>query len=124
MDKLMVLVVDDSKERLDAFREKLAGDGIQLITAECYHEAVMVLDNMHVDVVFLDHDLGPGRSGYDIAYHIYENPSCKPTYIYIHSTNIVGAPRMASLLPGSVLCPFVWLRPKEELMLLLRREEV
>ena len=60
-------------------------------------EAISVIDGGNVDFISFDHDLGQGKTGYDVAKHIEEgahNGTLHPIYYKVHSANPVGAERI------------------------------
>lgn len=65
--------------------------------AKNYEECIELLNNYKVDIISLDHDLGEGKSGYDIAKYMVEN-NIYPKEIYIHSANPVGVQNIFQLL--------------------------
>jgi Response regulator receiver domain. len=93
---MRILVLDDSKERLQAFQRKLIGHNV--VTIMTASEAIQELENSFFDYVFLDHDLsdqqmvpsGPG-TGYEVAQWLAEHVEKQPLNIVIHSFNPVGA---------------------------------
>ena len=68
------------------------------IHAKDYDEAVIILKKNKINILSLDHDLGEGKSGYDIAKFIVEagieNPLIWPNEIYLHTDNPVGRKNM------------------------------
>ena len=112
---MRILILDDDDSRHTQFKRNFIG---YLLT--CVHtsqEAIDHLQNNEYDAVFLDHDLGgkvyvdsfgDESTGYTVAKWLSENPSRKPRAIYIHSFNPVGAARMQSILPDSILAPGLW----------------
>lgn len=61
---LKALLVDDDPEFIDDFRILLPSD-IECVPASTVNEADQQLNSMHIDVVFLDIDLGTDDSGLD-----------------------------------------------------------
>lgn len=110
-----ILIVDDSRERQEAFRKKLAWTKEQLFFASDYNQAIKVLQTIPVDILFLDHDLGQGKTGYDLAYWMeeqeYNGNINLPSTIYIHSMNPFGARNIQAVFPQAILCPGAWLKP-------------
>jgi CheY-like chemotaxis protein len=111
---MKILVLDDSIERLQAFKRGLIGHVVVLTSTA--PEAIEALDEQGpFDYVFLDHDLGdmsmvpsgPG-TGYEVALWLCKNSAKQPPNIIIHSLNPAGAKAMASLLPTAKVIPGVW----------------
>jgi CheY-like chemotaxis protein len=110
---MKILVLDDSKTRLQAFRRKLIGH--EVVTVETTSEAISWLNSTVFDIVYLDHDLGgkqmvpsgPG-TGYEVAKWLEKNPNKKPQNIFIHSFNAPGAQNMKNALPEAIIAPGIW----------------
>ena len=73
------------------------------ISCRSYKEAITafemftVRDNMEIELISLDHDLGERKSGYDIAKYIVEHQI--PIDFYsVHSMNPVGRENIVQLL--------------------------
>ncbi len=81
------LVVDDSPERLEFFRERLSGCAV----ATSYDEALAALDRRRFVTVFLDFDLLGSRSGADIAYWMARQLCARRPRVVVQSTNARGA---------------------------------
>ncbi len=109
MDNLkVVLIVDDEDARLDlltdAFRR--AFGRIHVVCAKSYDEATHFLGCSHIDFISLDHDLGTPATGYDVLKYIQalvEVGKLSVQKIFIHTANVIAAPRMLALaaeIPG------------------------
>src|SRR6266545_5541907 len=82
------LVVDDSPERLEFFRERLPG----CMVATSYDEAVAALGRRRFRTVFLDCDILGSRSGADIAYWMTRRLArARRPRVIVQSTNGRGA---------------------------------
>jgi len=112
---MKILILDDDSVRQREFSRRLIGEDVaHTFTAK---ETIDQLKLNIYDILFLDHDLG-GKinvtSGegtrFEVAEWIKENPDRKPHHIIIHSYNPIGAKNMQQCLPGSVLCPGIWLK--------------
>ena len=73
------------------------------IVAENYKNAIKWLDTFKENgakvIVDLDHDLGVGKSGYDIAKYLVENDFPRLNFHYrIHSANPVGVENIRQLM--------------------------
>ncbi len=66
------LIVDDSKLARIALKKKLEKRGLQIVMAEDAKEALGVLKNTDVDIVFMDH-LMPDMDGFEATRKIKEN---------------------------------------------------
>lgn len=62
-----------------------------------YEECVALLNDQHIHILSLDHDLGTQKTGYDVAKYIVEKNSF-PDIIYLHTANPVGRENMYQLL--------------------------
>lgn len=113
---IRILILEDDIERVKLFRQNFTG--CEFIFTDKVPECIKYLNENKFDYLFLDHDLG-GKvfvpsdgeelTGYHVAKHLEENPSCKPVKtIFIHSFNSVGAKKMKEALPNAVLVPGVW----------------
>ena len=65
--------------------------------AKTYEEAISILAEGEIEVLSLDHDLGEGKSGYDVAKWIVEH-NVWPRWINCHSMNPVGKANIRQLL--------------------------
>ena len=65
--------------------------------ARDYDDAIHCLREFEIDVISLDHDLGDGESGYDIAKAIIVENRW-PSVIMCHSMNPVGRMNIVSIL--------------------------
>jgi hypothetical protein len=69
--------------------------------ARTYAEAIKYLESGEIVAIFLDHDLGEEKTGYDIAKWIEEKAfhgEIPRIQWSIHSANPVGTPRIAQSL--------------------------
>lgn len=114
MSKYKILILEDDDNRIVYFRRNLYGHDV--IVTKFSKEAIGLLKKFKFDVLFLDHDLGgkqmvaPGENtGSEVAEWLNAHPDRQPPSINIHSYNPDGAKNMHRLLPGSILCPGVWL---------------
>jgi hypothetical protein len=60
-------------------------------------EAIAAIDTGEIDFISFDHDLGQGKTGYDVAKYIEERAyggHLRPIYYKVHSANPVGAERI------------------------------
>jgi hypothetical protein len=98
----MKMFVDDVREP----------KSLEWVWVRTYDEAVKLLRGNPVSVLSLDHDLGEGKSGYDIAKWLIEH-RVWPQHIYCHSMNPVGRQNILSLLKhyapsGTVVHNDIW----------------
>ncbi len=100
-----ILVVEDSEERNQHFRQWLQGHEFSIaINAE---EGLRLLHAKKYDVIFLDHDLGDRsgvpsddpNTGYAVAKEI-PNSINKDAQVIIHSMNPVGSQNILNVLNG------------------------
>jgi CheY-like chemotaxis protein len=116
-----ILIVDDSRERQEAFYNKFSDTVFGTNTfslaivyqATDYDQAIKALQTIQVDILFLDHDLGKdSKTGYDLAVWMEEQEALGninlPRRIYIHSMNPVGARNIQKVFPTAILCPGAW----------------
>ncbi len=83
-----VLVVDDSPERLAAFRRQF-GPAATYVTS--YAAAVETLTASTFDEVWLDFDLGGRKNGTNLAFWLRRLPQQRRPRVVIHSENPAGA---------------------------------
>lgn len=73
----------------------------ECIIARNYESAIFAIkffaDTPHHIILDLDHDLGEGKSGYDICKYVVENEIAIYAY-HIHSMNPVGVANMRQLM--------------------------
>ena len=67
------------------------------LIARNYDFAIRVMTLLPLTAISLDHDLGEGKTGYDIAKWMVEHNVC-PQHIYCHSANPVGRFNILQLL--------------------------
>jgi len=91
------LVVDDSPERLAAFRQQF-GSAATYVTS--YTAAVGALTATRFDQVWLDFDLGGAKNGADVAFSLRRLPRQRRPRVFIHSENASGAYSMLTTLRG------------------------
>jgi hypothetical protein len=98
-----VLLLEDAEMRINWFKSKVPG--ITVVTSVedfiAYFETRPV-----VDFLFLDHDLGPGGSGYDAAQYMADKFGSTNRWGLIHSWNRAGATRMQQILTAIPAVPF------------------
>jgi DNA-binding NarL/FixJ family response regulator len=64
---LRLLIVDDSRQFLDAARDVLEGDGLKVVgSASASAEAMQLTQELQPDVILVDVDLGE-ESGFELA---------------------------------------------------------
>ena len=98
-----ILILEDSDERIAAFKRALDGHDINVCKAVA--TAIGELYDNTFDFIFLDCDLGEGsRMGTEVAKYLSENSHNEK--IVIHSMNPVGQGRMKLLLPEAEIIPF------------------
>lgn len=114
---MKMLVLDDSDERLEAFRKN--NHGLEVVCVKTAKEAIAELQKGGWDIVCLDHDLGgkvycpsDEHSGYWVAKFLNQNPQFKPTMaILLHSLNPAGRKNMKAELPEAYEAPLCWIKP-------------
>ena len=91
---MKVLIIDDEKSP-----EVFGLKATDVTWVRTYKQAMEALRNNIWNVIYLDHDLGPGKTGYDICKHLMNREaSSLPEVIYITSFNAVGRKRMRDIL--------------------------
>lgn len=101
--KPFILIVDDEQDRHSLLERKLRDCDMQ--HAYSYEDAVHRIKafagwRKRFDVIYLDHDLGPGKTGLDVVDYLTHNLSeeLRPERVVVHSLNPVGADNMMRAL--------------------------
>ncbi len=87
---MRILIVDDEVSRHEFFNNLYQGH--EIVHTYNYHEAACALttEENGFDIIQLDHDLGPGYDGYDIANEIAMlEDNKKPKMVNIYTANSV-----------------------------------
>lgn len=110
-DMKKVFILEDSPQRIEAFRKLYAGHEVTVTTTA--QEAIDVLGRgLDYDLITLDHDLGGQvycrsdleNSGYRVAKFLSDKET--KGAVVIHSWNSIGAGKMLGLLPDAQYSPF------------------
>lgn len=110
MNRLNILILEDSSERNNWFGKKLIGNAVDF--AYTASQANKFLQEKEYDVIFLDHDLAEEHyvamhavvdteligTGVDTAKFIVENSSSPKAQIIVHSLNTVGSQNIFAIL--------------------------
>lgn len=83
---------------IDDIRMPHKANGYQLYVARSYDEAIYALSQQEFDIISFDHDIGVGKTGYDIAKYIVENSIKIKEGFFVHSSNPVGKFNIIQLL--------------------------
>lgn len=88
-----ILVIDDEQERLRWFQDILEAAGHEVRLADTADVALDQIHEVQFDLVCFDHDIGPGMTGSQLAYHIFQYPRKfkTPKAVWIHTSNPNGA---------------------------------
>ena len=106
MSEINICIVEDESERREFFLRMFRDmhfDGSMLVTIDfCFNkeEAIQKLSAIKYILIFLDHDLGEGGSGYDVS-KIIAGSINDGTMVVIHSMNPVGASNIESQLKNN-----------------------
>jgi hypothetical protein len=65
--------------------------------ARTYKDALVSILTQEIDTISLDHDLGEGKTGYDLVLEMVKSGNF-PKHIQIHSANPVGVENMSKTL--------------------------
>lgn len=109
-----VLVLEDSQDRAQKFHDAL--DSVSnLYIVDCARDAISLLEILHFDWAFLDHDLGGQvmvneieNTGYEVALWLKQHQDRMPDNVVIHSMNPAGSKRMHDALPQAQMLPAAW----------------
>lgn len=100
----MIIVLDDSPERIKWFRSQFPA----MRHASTPPEALKILRSVdRFDAIYLDHDLGgpfkrgPEGDGIDVAKAMAEEGLHTDTPVIIHSLNVLGSLAMYNALKGT-----------------------
>ena len=96
-----VLIVEDAPVRVKRLRQLVPL--AHILEAARGKQAIEILTQHPIDLIFLDYDLTGGLTGLDVAQAIHKLRPL-PTVI-IHSMNIAGATRIQRFLPEAIPCP-------------------
>jgi len=96
-----VLIVEDAPVRVGRLRQLVPLAHIW--EASRGKQAIEILTQHPIGLIFLDYDLIGGLTGLDVAQTIHQLRPL-PTVI-IHSMNIAGAVRIQRVLPEAIPCP-------------------
>lgn len=114
---LKVLILEDDRERVWNFKKRLVGCNVT--TTDDVQECIKLLKSQDWDVIFMDHDLGgtwlansDETTGYGVACFLKENPTRKPSQMFIHTLNPPGARLMKDQIPEAIYAPQCWLNLK------------
>lgn len=123
-----ILILEDSKKRAREFANNLGGFRAFAVIVAMAQSCISMLENIDVDVLFLDHDLGgtpsDENSGYAVACWLEQHPERKPSVIVIHSMNPIGAARMKMALPEAIYAPCIWTNESELIHILTRNQKI
>lgn len=83
---MRILLIDDAR---DFGADIVARNGT---------EAINIIRFLgHFDLILLDHDLGPGPTGYDVAIYLEQNKQLLPDRLELVTSNPAGRQRMAQV---------------------------
>jgi len=104
---MRILCVEDNCERQKWFANKFVQYDLDLCSSVV--DATKLTNSIKYDIIFLDHDLGSKKTGYDVAKIIY-NSINKNTKIIVHSNNVVGSENICKILKHAKKIPFTNLK--------------
>ena len=114
---MKILVLEDNKERIKIFRDRMEMDGVSLMVCDEVEACITALENVDYDYLFLDHDLGghvyvesdgDEKTGWHVAKWLSEHTDRMPENVIVHSLNESGRKNIISLLPDASDIPFAW----------------
>jgi two-component system, OmpR family, alkaline phosphatase synthesis response regulator PhoP len=100
-----VLIVDDEHHirlLIEQTLEELADDGVELLTAADGEEALVVVENQHPDLAFLDVSM-PKRDGYDVCRTIKHDLGLADTRVVLLTARGQAADRERGTAAGADL---------------------
>ena len=94
--KIYIFIDDEREEMFDKIATKV---GYKYIHCHSYETAIRCIElyNDSQLIIDLDHDLGLGKTGYDVAKYIIENDIAIEGF-KIHSMNLIGVSNIRQLL--------------------------
>ena len=99
MSNIIYIYLDDERDPPVKSNSKL---GIEVVVCRTYDSAIKTIDDAMSkgQYVFLDldHDLGPGKSGYDVCKYVVGNEISRIAGYKVHSMNPVGRDNMIQLM--------------------------
>lgn len=99
---MRLLIVDDSRQFLDAARDVLEGDGLKVVgSASASAEAMQLTQELQPDVILVDVDLGE-ESGFELAERLVATVSAPVLLISVYPET-----ELADLLAASPASGFV-----------------
>ena len=103
MEKLRVLIVEDSFERQNRLLNLFAE--LECEVAESGRVAIERVLVEAYDLVCLDYDLADRLTGAEVAVALKKGPSAS-ALVMVHSMNLQGAATVRAILPGAHAIPF------------------
>jgi len=85
------LLIDDLRKWEDILYLQTVDE---YLISRSYKEGIKRLEESRWDVLYLDHDLGEDKTGYDVMCWLEEHPEFLPGDIFFVSANPVGRQRM------------------------------
>jgi len=104
---MKIFVLEDNIERQKWFSDRYFL--YDLFMTEFPDNAIKILEKEKFDIIFIDHDLGLEKTGYDVAKTISQSIN-KDTLVVVHSCNTVGSDNICSVLKNVKKIPFGCLR--------------
>ena len=96
-----IMIIDDDLIMRSMIAEYFTAGDDYVSMVENYDDAIRLLPQNEWDIIYLDHDLGMGRTGHDIAKWIIAHPAMRIKKVIITSNNCVGAGNIFNELAGS-----------------------
>lgn len=102
---MKIFILEDNPNRIEFFEkclrkeEEALGKRFQIHIVNNYGSAAHQLTTERYDIVYLDHDLGEEKTGYDVVREMVKKDATKRHKVFrIHSANPIGANRMRNLI--------------------------
>lgn len=113
---ITILFVDDDQNRHDLIRKVFFFSGFSVVHTTTADNAILLIQERSFDIICLDHDMGEGKNGKDVAKVVAMSAvdqSKFPMFVWIHSWNIVAAREMQSILQSAGIDLYVAFFTKE-----------
>ena len=97
---MKILMLDDLREPW-IYKNPINGDALGVHNVQVvrnYQTAIEQLSIKKWPMLLLDHDLGEEKTGYDLVCWLEQNPDRIPRYVYLITSNPVGAKNIGVVL--------------------------
>jgi CheY-like chemotaxis protein len=100
-----ILILEDDVNRIVDFKKITE---YEVVITDRIEKAITLLKSEKWDAIFMDHDLGYRKTGYDLAKWMAMNPEFIPTRVYCHSYNPGGIKNIIETIKNAGHPAYVW----------------